>query len=377
MKSLAITSKGIEDTASTEIKELINSKCKIEESCVVFDFKKFEDLCLLCYKSQSVDRIIYLIDKFEFKNFSEDFERFLDKSDLSEWIKKYKNFKVECARIGEHDFKSVDAETQFAKFVLKKYKKEEPRFNLKEYDIIFFIYIINDKCYFGIDFAGFELNKRLYKIFLHPGSLRGTIAYALIRESGFQKKDAMLDPFSRDGVVVIESAFYANEFPVNYFKKDKFAFLKLDLGIDYEKFFETLDKKIQKKPKCEIYSFDHLFKYVDFSKKNAKIAGVDKEINFSRTELEWLDIKFKKEVVDRIITNLPNSKNANLDKIYHEFFYQAEYILKKEGRIAVISVIPDFLKKHAEKHNFIVDKEKDAWSGEQKLQIIVFKKKSI
>lgn len=377
MKGLAITSKGIEDTASAEIKEIIGAECKIEESCVLFDFKKFEELCLLCYKSQSVDRIVYLTGDFEFKDFSEDFEEFLGKADFADWIKKYKNFKVECTRVGEHNFKSVDAETQFAKFTLKKYKKEEPRFNLKEYDIIFFIYIINNKCYFGIDFGGFELNKRLYKIFLHPGSLRGTVAYALIRESGFGKKDAMLDPFSRDGVVVIESAFYANDFPVNYFKKDKFAFLKLDLGIDYEKFFRNLDKKISKKPKAEIYSFDHLFKYVDFSKKNAKIAGVDKSINFSRTELEWLDIKFKKEVIDRIITNLPTSKNANLDKIYHEFFYQADYILKKDGRIAVVSAIPDFLKKHAEKHNFVAEKEKDVWSGEQKLRFVIFKKKSI
>ena len=376
MKGLAITSRGLEETAAIEIKELVNAKCLIKESCVVFDFEKFEELCMLCYRSQSVDRIVYLIDNFEFKNFSEDFENFLDKTDFKDWIKKYKNFKVECLRVGNHDFKSVDAETQFAKFVLKKFKNKNVKFNLKEYEIIFFIYIINNKCYFGIDFSGFELNKRVYKIFLHPGSLRGTIAYALVRESGFDKKGVVLDAFSRDGVIVIETAFYANNFPVQYFRKDKFAFLKLDLKIDYEKFFKNIDKKI-KKNKSEIYSFDHLFKYVDYSKKNAKIGGVDKEINFSRTELEWLDIKFKKETVDGIITALPNSKNSNLDKIYNEFFYQADYILKKEGGIAVISTMPDFLTKHAEKHNFAVDKEKDVWSGEQKLKMLVFKKKSI
>ena len=378
MKGLAITSKGIEDTASVEIKELIGAKCHIQDCCVAFDFEKFEELCLLCYKSQSVDRIIYLIDNFEFeiKNFSNEFEKFFQKLDISEWIKKYKNFKVECLRIGQHDFKSVDAETQFAKFALKKYKNKNIKFNMKEYEIIFFIYIINNKCYFGIDFAGFELNKRAYKIFLHPGSLRGTIAYALIRESGFNKKGVVLDTFSRDGVIVIESAFYANNFPVQYFKKDKFAFLKFDLGINYEKFFKSIDKKI-KKPKAEIYSFDHIFKYVDYCKKNAKIAGVDKEINFSRTELEWLDIKFKKETADWIITTLPISKNANLEKIYSEFFYQADYILKKDGRIAIVSTMTDFLRKHAEKHNFIVEKEKDVWSGEQKLTFVIFKKKSI
>src|SRR3989344_5646585 len=137
MKGLAITSKGIEDTASAEIKELIKAKCKIEESCVLFDFKKFEDLCLLCYKSQSVDRIIYLINEFKFHDFHEEFGKFLDEADFAEWIKKYKNFKVECLRVGKHDFKSVDAETQFAKLILKKYKSCNPKFNLKEYDIIF------------------------------------------------------------------------------------------------------------------------------------------------------------------------------------------------------------------------------------------------
>ena len=373
MKGFAITSKGIEDTASAEIKEMINSDCKIEDSCVIFDFKKFEDLCLLCYKSQAVDKIIYLIGNFEFKDFPKEFENFIGEADFGEWIKKYKNFKVECTRIGEHNFKSVNAETQFAQSILKKYRNEKLKFNLKEYEIIFFIYIVNGKCYVGIDFAGFEINKRVYKIFLHPGSLRGTIAYALIRESGFEKKDVMLDPFSRDGVIVIESAFFAADFPHNYYKKDKFAFLKFDLGINYEKFFRKIDANI-KKSKAEIYSFDHMFKYVDYSRKNAKIAGVDKEINFSRVELEWLDIKFKKESVDRIITNLPASKNANLEKIYNEFFYQLDYILKKNGSIALISRIPELAKKYAEKHNFQAVKEKKVWSGEQMLNIMILKK---
>ncbi|MBS3096145.1 hypothetical protein J4480_01780, partial [Candidatus Woesearchaeota archaeon] len=221
-----------------------------------------------------------------------------------------------------------------------------------------------------------ELNKRGYKIFLHPGSLRGTIAYALIRESGFEKKDVMLDPFSRDGVIAIEAAFYAAGFACNYYKKDKFAFLKLKLEIDFEKLFRDADKKI-KKPKGDIYAYDHIFKYVDYSRKNSKIAGIDKQINFSRVELGWLDIKFKKESVDRIVTSLPASKNANLDKIYNEFFYQSEYILKKNGAITVISRIPDFVRMHAEKHNFAVLREKDVWSGEQPLRILTFKKKNI
>lgn len=372
MKGLAITSKGVEETACTEISELTNSECKKEESCVIFEFKKFEDLCLLCYKAQSVDIILYLVGSFEFNDFFDEFKKFIDKSNFNEWFGGYKKFKVECIRLGNHHFRSVDVEAKSAEFILKK-SKGKIKVDIKDYEIIFLVYIINNKAYFGVDFAGFELNKRSYKIFLHPNSLRGTIAYALVRLSGFKKKDIMLDPFSRDGVIPIEAAFYASNFPHNYYKKDKFAFLKLKLGIDFEKFFKKIDKKTSK-PKAGICSFDHLFKYVDYSKKNAKIAGIDKYIDFSRVELEWLDIKFKKESVDRIVSNPPTSKNFNLEKIYNEFFYQCEYILKSDGTVSLISRMPDFVKKHAERHNFVVSKEKDLWSGEQLLKIIVFKK---
>lgn len=374
MKGLAITSRGLEETASIEIKELINKKCEPKDCCAEFEFEKFEDLCVLCYRAQSVDRILCLIDSFEFKNI-EDFEKSIEKSDFGEWLKKHKKFKVECLRLGSHDFKSVDIEKRLINLINKKFKRA--KFGMKGHEVIFFEYIVNNICYIGIDFAGFELNKRAYKIYLHPNSLRATISYSIAKESGFRKNEILLDPFSRDGIIPIEAALYANDFPVNYYKKDRFAFLMLDLGVDYENIFRGIDRKIIKKSKARIYSFDHLFKFVDFSKKNAKIAGVDKNIEFSRTELEWLDIKFKKESVDRIVTSPPTSKNANLDKIYNEFFYQIEYILKKDGSIGIITRLPQLVKKHAEKHNFKAVNEKKVWSGEQALDMILFKKKNI
>lgn len=374
MKGLVITSKGIEETAALELKELINCKPKAENGYVVFDFRYFEDLCLLCYKSQSADRVLYLIGSFEFEDFFDELEKLIEKTKFEGWIEKCKRFRVECTRIGSHDFNSVDVESKTTGLIARKLKGAKP--DLNDYEIIFFAYIAHNKCYLGIDFAGFELNKRDYKIFLHPNSLRGTIAYALVRESGFGKNEIMLDPFSRDGVVAVEAAFYASDFPCNYYKKEKFAFLKLGIGVDFERFFKKMDKKAAK-PKARIYAYDHLFKHVDYSRKNAKIAGVEKFISFSRVELEWLDIKFKEKSVDRIITNPPASKIANLDKIYNEFFYQAEYALKDNGTLAVISRMPDFAKKHAEKHKFAVVKEKDVWSGGQQLRIVVFGKKNI
>ena len=374
MNGLVVTSKGLEKIASIEIKELINADCEMAPYCVAFNFSKFEDLCLLCYKCQSVDKVIHLLGKFNFNNLNE-IEGLIDKLDLDKLIEN-KTFKVECIRQGVHDFKSTDVEIMASKFLLGKFKKNGVKIDMKEHEIIFFICVFQNDFYFGVDFAGIDLNKRSYKIFLHPGSIRGTIAYALVRETGFKKNDCILDPFSKDGIIPIEAALYASGFPVNYYNKEKFAFTKLKIDIDFEKFFMKIDKQI-KKTRLSIYDYDQSFRYVDSSRKNSKIAGVDKYINFSRIELEWLDIKFKRESVDVIATSLPNSKNANLDKIYNEFFYQGEYILKKDGKIAVISRSPEMALKHASKHNFTISKEREVWSGEQSLKIFVFEKKTI
>ena len=42
MKGLAITSKGIEDIAAAEIKELTGAKCKAEECAVSFEHRNFK-----------------------------------------------------------------------------------------------------------------------------------------------------------------------------------------------------------------------------------------------------------------------------------------------------------------------------------------------
>ena len=65
-----------------------------------------------------------------------------------------------------------------------------------------------------------------------------------------------------------------------------------------------------------------------------------------------------------------------LEKVYNEFFYQSEYILKKDGMIALITRLPDIVKTHALKHNFELSKEKEVFSGEQALRMMFFRKKA-
>ena len=56
------------------------------------------------------------------------------------------------------------------------------------------------------------------------------------------------------------------------------------MDFDFDKFNSKFDK-------ANIFAFDSQFRHIDAAKKNSKIAGINKNINFSRTEIEWLDTK--------------------------------------------------------------------------------------
>lgn len=365
MKGLAITNRGIEAIASLEISKLIKSKSKIEETVCIFNIKKIEDLALLCYKGQSFTKVIYLMDNFKFKNLNEIGKKLIKINELNRFIKKNKKFKVNCKRVGEHDFNSVDVEKLVTKNILKDSKL---KVDFDGPDLIIYAYINENNFYLGMDFSGFDLSKRDYRIFLHPAALKATLAYALLRVGDYNKSEVLLDPFCGSGTICIEAALFASDFPVNYHRKNEFAFQK------FLKFnFKRIDEKFSE-DKLRIYGYDHLLRNIKASQKNAKIAGIFKKIKFSKISVDWLDIKFEENSIDRIITHPPAiSKNNEkaMEQLYKEFFHQAGYILKKDGLIVIIAKEADLIKKIAEENKFRLKKEKEVWQGQQCLKVLV------
>ena len=119
-------------------------------------------------------------------------------------------------------------------------------------------------------------------------------------------------------------------------------------------------------------------RHVESAKKNAKIAGVDRYIKFARSNIEWLDTKKDKETVDKIITYPPQkTKYVNfkdIEKKYRELFYQAEFILKKKGKVVLITKETETLEKSAEIYKFKLEKKIEVMQGKQKFYILVFVK---
>ncbi len=381
MKGLIITHRGFEDITATEIKELIGAESETKPSAAVFSYKHFLELCALSYQSQSAIKVLHLICRFHASNELEEtkseLKKTLSETDLSQWISENTTFKVTCNRTGEHKYTSQDMISEAGKLLKDKINKEV---NFDSPDLIFHIHIINDSAYLGIDFAGIDLSKREYRIFAHPAALKGTVGYCMLRFAGYKKKQSLLDPFTKSGIIPIEAALYSLKRPVNYYRKEALAFrhLKPLENEDWEAFFSKIDKETDEETKLPIYGMDSSMPSITAAQKNAKLAGVNKNISFSRLEIEWIDTKFSKGDVDRIVAHPPGpSKRVEqkfIEKLYKELFYQTEYVLSEKGTAAYLARDTELLKKHAEQYKLKTEEERTIQLGKESLKAIKFSK---
>jgi 23S rRNA G2445 N2-methylase RlmL len=370
MRGILTTHKGMEELAAMEVKELIGKESDIGVEHILFGIGAYEELFELCYRSQSAVGIYALIFKFDYSSYDgliENFKNSLEKARLEEWLGKSMKFRVNCIKNFETTLSTPEIEKKFGDLIIAQMQHydQKQKVDLKNPDIIIAVLLSEKSCFLGIDFVGFDLSKRPYKLFTHAASVKGTIAYFLVRASGYKKNETLIDCFSTSGTMPIEAALYSSNFPVNFYSKEKFLFLKLSnfKNFAFKEFYGKMDKKISPS-NLNIYNTSSSMNFINNAKRNSKLAGVEKWINFSRIDVEWLDTKFKKSSVDRIVTKLPCSKKQDNEKLYNEFFYQAEYILKKKGRIALIGN-NDIILKCAGKYKFKVEEKKAVFSGQE------------
>ena len=387
MKILTVGYEGAEKVMQDEIKELINAPSKTETSVAIADVndETLNSYSKLSYLGQSFIYVLEYLDSFDIKEF-EDIQ-LAEKIDFSKVNKK---FRVSCLRIGDQNYSSKDIEAKLGEIVVNKTKA---KVNLEKFDIRVLIYIYNDKAYVGLDYAIVELDKRDYKVYSHPKSVKGPLAFTLLKLAGYKEDKVLLDSFCHSGEIVIEAAFVKSKFPINYYRKDKFGSLidkKYLEEIDEERLKNSKKEKTKKsdkksdrenkqseqsKPsKNTIIAFDADLRNIKSTKQNATIGGIKEYIDLSRVDAEWIDIKLEEGSVDLIVTNpsVPHRANhSEIRKQYEEFFYNAEYVLNKKGKIYAISNAE--LRLAAAKKKFKLEDSMIIKKGSQILTVDIFK----
>ncbi|MCF7865854.1 hypothetical protein K9M18_00260 [Candidatus Woesearchaeota archaeon] len=375
MNITIITEQNTTDLVVSDLKEtFILDKIKKTGNFYVNLEAEIEKIIELIYKSQFSKRILLTISTGTFTNAENLIEKI--KKDLNEKtlnLMTGKTLRTECERTGEHDFNSVHIEQEITNIITDKTKQKT---DLKNPDNLIYIEIINDEYAVGIELVKKDLSKRQHKIFNVFNELKGTTAYNMLLFSEIKSKSIIADPFSMGGTITIEAAIRKNNFPVQFYEK---PIIKNIQGFEEEtqiKIQKQQDKKILNKQK-EIYSTDPAFKNISAQKKNAKIAGVEKNIEFSKINAEDLDLKIGENELDLIVTRIiepsKHIKENKCTKIYEDFLKNVKKPLKKTGTITIIARNPQLFEKIAKEQKYEKIKEKTIMQGKQELNMAIFK----
>ncbi|MCK5845492.1 MAG: hypothetical protein KAG97_12335, partial [Victivallales bacterium] len=91
-------------------------------------------------------------------------------------------------------------------------KGQRPSVSKTDADVRIFIYLVNDKASVYLDLSGEGLHRRGYRKEAGEAPLRETLAAALLRLSGWDRKTPFLDPMCGSGTIAIEAALWASNF---------------------------------------------------------------------------------------------------------------------------------------------------------------------
>jgi 23S rRNA G2445 N2-methylase RlmL len=353
---------GIEDVLHQDIKELIGKDSEQRKGCCLVETTE-QEFVKLAYRCQSIERIGLLV--LEQKIINSNIKNInLEKADLSHIKEK---FSINAKVLENDNFGSLDLVTELSDKIVNKTNKI-PLY--KGADITYYSYVIEDILYLIIDISTKELTKRDYKVFVNKISLRGTIAYAISRISKVNNKDIVLDPFTKSGEIAIELVHHFIKKSVHFYAKERFNFKQINIIPD----FESIDKEINLDGNVTLNATDSKMPNIKAAEKNAKISGINKQINFSRLLIEDLDLKYNNEITKAIV-HLPavgNNTEQVVLKLYEKFFKILNLILKNKALVSCVGVKIGKCVDIAEKNNLKLIHKRKIMQGKDVLDFYMF-----
>ncbi len=330
MRGVATTTRGLEEVAISEITEIVGKNArKAHPGLVTFDCTEL-DLFMLNFLARSLHRIIMLLIEESFSD-AEDIYRKVKEVDFSGYIDENQSFAVRAKRCGTHDFTSMDVASWVGQAVIDSFMEATGKrltVNLDEPDVIVRVEVRDKMFWLGIDTTGeVSLAKRGYRCFRHPAPLKPTIAYSLVRLSGWHFEESLIDPVCGTGTIPIEAGRYACDLPntrdvsiyhLPFFMQENF--------LDIRREHQVINRKL------DVLGSDINEKFIQGAKKCARLAGVD--VRFMRADAREIPLDY-----DVIIANPPYGirmgSPRKLERFYEAF---ATNLRRYEGswRCAVI-----------------------------------------
>jgi 23S rRNA (guanine2445-N2)-methyltransferase len=142
---------------------------------------------------------------------------------------------VSNSKITHSQYASLKLKDAIADYFLEK-EGIRPDVNREDPDVWINLHIDKNKAHISLDTSGGSLHKRGYRINSVPAPMQETLAAAIIRISGWQGLEPLLDPMCGSGTLLAEALLHFCRIPSAFLRK-KFGFENLP-DFDKEKWLE-------------------------------------------------------------------------------------------------------------------------------------------
>lgn len=166
---------------------------------------------------------------------------------------------------------------------------ERPSVDLEDADLTLSVHIFRDRATLSLDTTGGSLHKRGWRVHQARAPLSETLAAAVLRLSGWDRRSPLVDPFCGSGTFLVEAALLAQNMAPGLFR-ERFGFENLP-DHDAKGFAREKEKaRAQVKPtrKLRLVGSDLNPEFVEATSLNLNSAGVGELATLEcRSALDW------------------------------------------------------------------------------------------
>lgn len=145
-----------------------------------------------------------------------------------------------------------------------------PSVNVQDPDVLVNLHVANDVVTLSIDSSGEPLNRRGYRIGIHPSPINEVLAAGMLLKAGWNPSITLIDPMCGSGTIVLEAAMMAKNMAPGL-RRTKFGFMSWK-NFDAKLWQELKDaaKAAVTSPRVNILGSDIDIRAVDVAKHSSR-----------------------------------------------------------------------------------------------------------
>ena len=331
---------GTENVLCDELRELKIPSVRLNRGGIPFR-GEWRDGWRACLESRIAQRIQLLLARFPCPD-ENALYRGIREIAWQEYLTPQKSFAVSAvlraSKLTHSGFAALKVKDAIVDHI-RDLENKRPSVDRDDPDVRVFLYMANDKASVYLDMSGESLHIRGYRTAAGEAPLRETLAAALLRMSGWDRKTALLDPMCGSGTLAIEAAQWAiNKAPGlerRQFGFERWANFTSEMAHALRVLKGELRGAISgTSPKIQAADIDSAM--VEIARKNARTAGV--RLSFKQRSLFETQFDGGRQLV---IFNPPYGERLEADQ---EFIRKtAAAVSRMHGwRVCILAGSPDY-----------------------------------